>query len=279
MPPNVIPALPNFYATAHVLGGYAFGIVVKHVMGRPINVEGNRHHPASLGALDVFAQAQLLDFYDPDRAAGLSAGGQLTDWHTLDTAMNEQRAALTASHGAGLRLLTGTVTSPTLRSRIGAVLAQYPQARWTQWEPLSREAVRQGSRLAYGRPVDVIARLEAVDVLVSIDGDLLSTNPGHLRDARDFASRRNPARTGRMSRVYAIESTPTLIGAAADHRIVAGPVRIRQIMNALAAEFLQGSSAGRDTRAQHNAWLEANACRISSQLRACAGARRFGPAG
>ena len=68
MPPNIIPGLPNFYSTANVLDGYATGIVVKHQMGRPIKVEGNPQHPASLGATDVFAQAQVLDFYDPDRA-------------------------------------------------------------------------------------------------------------------------------------------------------------------------------------------------------------------
>ena len=257
MPPNIIPALPNFYATAHVLGGYAFGIIVKHLMGRPVNVEGNRHHPASLGALDVFAQAQLLDFYDPDRASALSVGGNPTDWNTLDSAMSEQRATLTDAHGVGLRVVTGAVTSPTLRGRIEAVLAQYPQARWIQWEPLSREAVRQGAVLAYGRSADVIVHLEAVDVLVSIDGDLLTTNPGRLHYARDFASRRNATRTARMSRVYAIESTPTLLGAAADHRIVAGPARLAQIMAALAAQLLHGAAAARDTAPQREPWLAA----------------------
>ena len=60
--PNIIPGLPNFYATAHVLDGFATGTLVKHVMGRPINVQGNSKHPASLGAIGVFAQAQLLGF-------------------------------------------------------------------------------------------------------------------------------------------------------------------------------------------------------------------------
>ena len=72
-PPNIIPGLPNFYSTANVLDGYAAGVVIKHNMGRPIKVEGNPSHPASLGATDVFAQAQLLDFYDPERAWAISA--------------------------------------------------------------------------------------------------------------------------------------------------------------------------------------------------------------
>ena len=62
VPPNIVPGLPNFYSTASVVGGYATGVVVEHQMGRPIKVEGNPQHPASLGATDVFAQAQVLDF-------------------------------------------------------------------------------------------------------------------------------------------------------------------------------------------------------------------------
>ena len=70
VPPNIIPGLPNFYSTANVVNGYAAGVVVKHQMGRPIKVEGNPQHPASLGATDVFAQAQVLDFYDPGPSRG-----------------------------------------------------------------------------------------------------------------------------------------------------------------------------------------------------------------
>jgi molybdopterin-containing oxidoreductase family iron-sulfur binding subunit len=257
MPPNIIPALPNFYATAHVLGGYAFGVVVKHLMGRPVQVQGNPHHPASLGALDVFAQAQVLDFYDPDRASGLSVGGEPTDRQALEAALRSQRELLAARHGAGLRVLTGTVASHTLRARIEALLTQYPNARWTQWEPLSREGPRRGAVLAYGRPVDVIAHLDAVDVLVSIDGDLLSSNPGRLHYARDFASRRNPARGGSMSRVYAIESTPTALGSVADHRIVAGPARLQQIVAVMAGGLLRDPAAVSDPHPERAPWLHA----------------------
>jgi MoCo/4Fe-4S cofactor protein with predicted Tat translocation signal len=256
-PPNIVPGLPNFYATAHVLGGYAFGIVVKHIMGRPLKVEGNPLHPASLGALDVFAQAQLLDFYDPDRASGVSVGGEPSDLQALESALRTQRAPLTAKHGAGLRIVTGAVTSHTLRARIEALLAQYPNARWIQWEPLSAAAPRRGAVLAYGRPVNVIAHLDAADVLVSIDGDLLSTNPGRLHYARDFAQRRNPARSGPMSRVYAIESTPTLLGAVADHRIIAGPARTQQIMAALAQQLLRDPGAVSDPQPERASWLGA----------------------
>ena len=257
MPPNIIPGLPNFYATAQVLGGYACGIVVRHVMGRPVQVQGNVHHPASLGALDVFAQAQLLDFYDPDRSTGMTFRGEPTPRKVLESTLLAQRSALAASHGKGLRVLSGAITSHTLRARIEAVLTRYPNARWIQWEPLARAAVRRGAVLAYGRPVEVLAHLDKVDVLVSLDGDLLSTNPGRLRYARDFASRRNPTRDAAMSRVYAIEPTPTLLGAVADHRIAAGPARLQQIMSAMAAALLAEPAAATGPQLGQAPWLAA----------------------
>ena len=129
------------------------------------------------------------------------------------------------------------MTSPTLAAQLDRLREQYPQAQWIQWEPINRDAVRAGAVLAYGKPVDVIARLDQVDVLLAIESDLLSTAPGHLRYARDFASRRNPSRAATMSRVYAIESTPTLLGSVADHRFVGCPKSFIDGWARLRAEF------------------------------------------
>ena len=241
IPPNIIPGLPNFYATAHVLDGIATGTLVKHLMGRPINVQGNLKHPASLGAIGSFAQAQLLEFYDPDRATQINLRGAPADREGLRTALAVERARLAAQRGRGLRILTGTVTSPTLAAQLDAMRDHYPEAQWTQWEPINRDAVRAGAMLAYGKPVDVIARLDQVDVLLAVESDLLSTAPGHLRYARDFASRRNPSRTATMSRIYAIESTPTLVGSAADHRFIASPAQLRQWLGAIANGILENA--------------------------------------
>ena len=242
VPPNIIPGIPNFYSTANVVNGYAAGIVVKHQMGRPIKVEGNPQHPASLGATDVFAQAQVLDFYDPDRAAAITAHGLPADPQLLQTALLTQRTKFAENHGAGFRILTGTVASPTLAKQLDTLFALYPAARWHQWEPVSRDNVWQGATLAYGTRIESVPNLAAADVILAINSDLLSSAPGHLRFARDFASRRNPSRTQKMSRLYAVEATPTLIGSVADHRFIAGPKELHQVAMALAQAILQSAS-------------------------------------
>jgi molybdopterin-containing oxidoreductase family iron-sulfur binding subunit len=229
MPPNVVPGQPNFFATAHVLGGYAQGIVVEHVMGRPLKVAGNPHHPASLGATDAYAQALPLDFYDPDRSAQVCFKGNPSDRAAFDAALATERARLKARDGAGLKILTGHITSPSLLDQIQSLLRAYPEATWASWEPLSRTSAQSGTQQVYGSPLDTIAHLDRADILLAFDADLLSTDPGRLRYARDLASRRNPAR-GKMSRIYAVEATPTLLGSVADHRFIAEPAEVERIV-------------------------------------------------
>ena len=240
---DIIPGVPNHYATALLDGGTAAGMVVRHDMGRPVKIEGNPAHPASLGATSIHGQALLLDFYDPDRASGVLEAGDVTTWQSFLRAIGTQREHLAATEGAGLRILTGRVVSPTYGAAIRSVMKRYPKAKWVQWDPIGRDSASLGLAAAYGRPLDLLPHVAAADVILALDSDLLSGAPGHLRHARDFASRRNPVRS-RMSRVYAAEPIPTLIGTAADHRFIAGPHALHAAVNALAATILGSATPG-----------------------------------
>jgi Fe-S-cluster-containing dehydrogenase component len=239
VPSDAVARAPGYYSGAFVHEGFAAGTIVRHWMGRPIKVEGNPRHPASLGATDAMAQAQILDFYNPERAWGVTRGGTPSTLIALQRALAEQREALAASGGEGFVILSGATTSPTLAAQLENLRRKYPGLRWLHWEPISRAQAQHGAILAYGRPVGVTITLANADVVLSIDSDLLSAAPGSVRYARDFASRRNPTRTAKMSRLYAIEPTPTVTGAVADHRFAAGPRDLRQIMLALAATVLE----------------------------------------
>ena len=242
-PPGIVPGLPNRFATATLAGGAGLGLVVEHRMGRPVKVEGNPLHPASLGATDALAQALILDFYDPDRAAGLLQEGRPATMADLLDRLVGVRASLFASHGAGLRVLTGACVSPTLAAALDAVLARLPEARWHQWEADGADATRAGAVQAYGQPLVSVPRLDAADVVVGLESDLVSGAPGWVRHARDLASRRNPAR-GPMSRIYAIETVPTLLGTLADQRVAASPAELHLGLMALSAAVLTGPLPG-----------------------------------
>ena len=239
-PPGIVPGLPNRYATATLAGGAGLGVVVTHDSGRPIKVEGNPLHPASLGATDALAQALILDFYDPDRASGLLRRGDPATEARLGAEMLAARARLAAGHGAGLRVLTSTVMSPTLGAAIDRVLAHYPEARWHQAEAEPRDAVRAGVLAAYGRALDVVPRAGAADVVLALDSDLACGAPGWVRHARELAGRRNPV-LGPPSRIVAVEAIPSGIGALADARIPAGPAELQAGVLALAGAVLGGA--------------------------------------
>lgn len=226
-PENFVPGKPLFYATAMPLGGYATGLLVESHMGRPTKVEGNPNHPASLGAADVFAQASVLTLYDPDRAQVVIYNGRIGSWSTFLTSVEQYRADLLRRKGAGLRILTGTVTSPTLADQIKSLLAQFPQAKWHQYEPCSRDTAREGAKQAFGEYVNTVYHFDQADVVVSLDADFLCSGPGALRYAHDFsAKRRVTGPQSAMNRLYVVESTPTSTGAMADHRL---PLRASEV--------------------------------------------------
>ncbi|MBI3952131.1 MAG: TAT-variant-translocated molybdopterin oxidoreductase [Acidobacteria bacterium] len=226
-PEEIIPGKPLFFATAMPLGGSAIGLLVESHMGRPTKVEGNPQHPASLGATDVFAQASVLTLYDPDRSEVVTNLEDISTWDAFLTATNAELDKQRANGGAGLRVLTETVTSPTLANQVQALLAAFPAAKWHQYEPVGRDNAKAGARLAFGEYVDTLYRFDQADVILSLGADFLSCGPGNIRYAHDFAAKRRvQGGQTEMSRLYAVESTLSNTGAMADHRL---PLRESEI--------------------------------------------------
>ena len=121
MPERVTPGVPLRFASALPLAGYGRGVIVTSVEGRPIKIDGNPRHPASLGATDVFAEATVLSLYDPDRSKAPYSDTRIQSWSAFQAALLPRLERLRSSRGAGLVLLTGRTTSPTLLAQIGAL--------------------------------------------------------------------------------------------------------------------------------------------------------------
>ena len=138
-PPEVTPGVPTLYATTMMLGGYGVGLVVESHEGRPTKAEGNRLHPASLGALGSFEQASVLAMYDPARGSELAREGIPSTWQTL---LDEVKAA--ASPGKPdkaskrVHVLLEPTSAPHLAPLIARARAQGIVVHFDA--PLSRQA-------------------------------------------------------------------------------------------------------------------------------------------
>jgi molybdopterin-containing oxidoreductase family iron-sulfur binding subunit len=226
-PEQIVPGEPLFYATAMPLAGFGTGLLVESHMGRPTKVEGNPEHPASLGATHPYAQASVLSLYDPDRAKVVTYAGEIRPWSAFVTALQERVDSPAKRRSLRLRILTETVTSPTLARQLRGLLGTFRQAKWHQWDPAGNDAARIGARRAFGRAVGTRYLFDRADVVLALDADFLGGGAGRLRYARDFMSRRRPgAASGAMNRLYVAEPMPTITGAVADHRL---PLRADQI--------------------------------------------------
>jgi len=244
-PEEIIPGKPLFYATAVTLGGVATGVLVESHMARPTKMEGNPDHPGSLGASDSFGQASILGLYDPDRSQAEIRDGRIGSWAAFQNDLSLALGAEKANSGAGLRLLTGTITSPTLADQIATFLKGFSGAKWVQYESITRDNVREGAKIAFGEYVNTVYRVDQADVVLTLDSDFLTVGPGSIRYAREFArKRRAEDEHSKMNRLYSVESTPTNTGAMADHRLRMRAGEIEGFARALAIELGLNTVAG-----------------------------------
>jgi molybdopterin-containing oxidoreductase family iron-sulfur binding subunit len=289
-PDEITPGVPLFFATAAVHAGYGQGVLVRSSEGRPTKVEGNPDHPSSLGGAGVFAQASILDVYDPDRSRGVTLRGEPTSYEQAILALRSKlfTGNNTPNAGVRLRLLTDPVTSPTLAWEIGQLLNSFPNARWVQNEAVSTENARTGAAKAFGKPVTLAYDFLKADVVLALDCDFLCSGPGHVRYSRDFADRRKIRQDGKdraeldagrqpgrpfkegvkfdpahpndslLNRLYAIECMPTNTGAVADHRLALTTGQIAAFVRTLAAALkVPGVTAAGDWSPVQKEWLTA----------------------
>src|SRR5204862_7649584 len=152
--------------------GDALGILVESHEGRPTKVEGNPEHPGSrqplgtpeasrFGPTDVFAQASILTLYDPDRSANVRHLGAISTWDAFAAGL--QAALRPRGRDTRIRVLTETVTSPSLAEQLRRLTERFPQARWHGHEPIDRAKVAAGARQAFGEYVEAQYWLERAD--------------------------------------------------------------------------------------------------------------------
>ena len=243
--PGYTPGVPLVVATSLDLNGYGRGVLVKAQEGRPVKIEGNPLHPASLGATDVFAQAEILSLYDPDRSDAPRQNGVARTWEELIGFIRPVRNELVFDEGRGLHVLMPPTTSPTLTRLASQAEQLFPHAQWHRFTPVDDDNRRAGAVAVFGREIEPVYDLSQADVIVTLGGDPFAEEPGHVRYAADYqARRRAPDRP--LPRLVAVESRPSLAGARADERVVLRPRDMEAFTQGLAMALETGASPASD---------------------------------
>lgn len=245
VPEDVVPGKSQYYATSLCLpGGAVEGILVETHEGRPTKIEGNPLHAGNNGKSSAWAQASILSLYDPDRLKDptfTGVAGEPADtprsWLDFASWSRTHFEGMRASGGEGLAFVVDKKRSASREAMKARVKKEFPKAAWIAWDPTGGDEIVLGAKTAFGRPMREVLHLDQADVIVSLDRDILLDDPAMLRNTRGFASRRSPmTTTDSMNRLYVVESSLTLTGSKADHRLAVAPSLIPYVAAAIASK-------------------------------------------
>jgi molybdopterin-containing oxidoreductase family iron-sulfur binding subunit len=261
-PADMRPGLPLHYATSMSLHGYGIGLLVTSREGRPIKIEGNPDHPSSFGASGTFEQALAFGVYDPQRGKVARRGGEPSGWKTFLSEVTARITDWQKDGGAKVWFLDEPTASPLdawLRTQVTATL---PKAHFSTYAALSRDAIYDGTEIAFGARLEPRYDFGKARVILSLEDNFLEDGPDRLVHARDFAAHRVPEAEGAegaagvdadhdekpaagewMNRLYVAECGFSVTGAQADHRLRARGSDIAGIAAAIYAAIAPSDAA------------------------------------
>ena len=257
-PDEITPGKAYRYASTCGACPAACGLVVKCRDGRPIKLEGNPDHPLSRGGLCAPGQASILGLYDSHRLQGPLRDGQAVAWDELDGDVSGRLETIRAE-GGKVRILTGTLHSPTARRAVAGFLEGFADARHVVFDPVSRSAILDAHARTHGLRVLPRYRFDRADVVVSFDADFLGTWIAPVEHTAGYGERRQPdAAQPRLSHHVQLESRMSLTGTKADERIPTAPWELGPAMAYLAARLSEkaGAAFGSGDRAASPAAAE-----------------------
>lgn len=215
----VIPGKPLLYASAMPRWFGATPLVVTTHEGRPTHLQGNTLHPTSGGGIDSFAQASILDLYDPERSQRPVIKGKGAGWGKANGFVREVVAKAKEAKGKGLAILTGHACGPTVQRLLGELQQAMPEAKLFSYEAIGRDGQVAANAAVFGEGARTVVKLDKAVRILSLDCDFLGLDPVGAHSVKEFTSKRSNDKKGEeMNRLYVLENRYTLTGAMADHR-------------------------------------------------------------
>jgi Fe-S-cluster-containing dehydrogenase component len=255
---GTIPGIPKYYASTIPWKNNALGVVIENHDERPVKVEGNDKHPATLGKSNAFSQASTIEMYDPDRARGVRHNGKKVDWSEYLKFAKD----INKGDGKGLAVLMQESSSPTIKSIQNDFKKKFPSASWVSYESVNNENLYTGIEKAFSKKLQPVYRLENAQIIVSLGSDFLGVDDNNIYNTRKFAQNRDIVdENSTMNRLYVAESSITSTGSSADHRLNIPQHEMENILAELSFELRQlGLSVDANkVKSSNNLWIKAAA--------------------
>ena len=255
---GVVPGIPNYYASTLPFKNNALGVVIENHSERPVKVEGNDKHPATMGKSNSFAQASTLEMYDPDRLRGIKFEGNKVDWSEY----LKFAKSINETDGSGLAILMQESSSPTIKSIKDDFKKKLPNAKWVVYESINNENLYDGIEKAFSKRLQPLYRLEKAQIIVSLGSDFLGVDDNNIYHTRKFAQNRDIVdETSTMNRLYVAESSISSTGSSADHRLNVTQHEMENLLAELAYELkmLGLSIDASKVKSPNNLWIKAAA--------------------
>jgi len=233
-PEELTPGRTTYYATLCQACSAGCGLLASYRDGRPIKLEGSPEHPLSGGTTCARGQAHVLSLYDSRRLKAPRAAGAASTWDAVDAAIT-QRLKTVRENGGAVRVLTGTVTGPTVQAAIDELLAGFGDGRHVMYDALSSAAILDAYAEGFGRRLLPRMHFERAEVIAGFDADFLGTWVSPVEFTRMRKEGRDLAEKGkRFSRHIQFETRPSVTGADADERHGVAPGDIGALLSNLA---------------------------------------------
>ena len=236
-PEDIVPGIPNYYASTFVDGGDYCSIIIKTRDGRPIKIEGNELSSITRGGTSARVQASVLSLYDTARLRQPHADGKPVDmFGAVDRMVMEGLAT-----GKQAYILTGTILSPSVKIVIDQFIARYPGTRHVTYDAISYSGMLLANEASYGKRALPSYHFDKAKTIVSLGADFLGTWLSPIEFAKGYSQgRKMNAKNQGMSKHYQIEGVHSLSGANADVRATCRPSE----MGAVAVALLSAVNTG-----------------------------------
>ena len=247
MPEGYVHGVAKYFATAMPSRRNAIPLLVKSSDGRPTKVEGNREHPYSAGGTNSFAQASILNLYDPDRSRQVKQNDTVSSFEAVNEHLHALAEKYGRNRGVGLSFLSRQSSSPTRRRLQAMLKSQMPQATWHEYEPISFDGASKAASIGFGKSLVPRFHFGKAERILSLDCDFLGDEEDAHISTKGFSDGRVVERPGdSMNRLYVVEGLMTLTGSNADHRLRVPTSQVFAVGAALLAEALELDSSVAD---------------------------------